>query len=384
MVDAIANSDWLVFWIVAGARFLIPLTIPRFPLPGILVSLILDAVDQTIFQQFPGIELEGYQGYDKALDIYYLAIAYISTLRNWENHFAFRVSRFLFYWRLAGVALFELTQLRALLLIFPNTFEYFFIFYEVYRLRWDPIRMSNKFVVGAAAFIWIVIKLPQEYWIHISQTDTTDWIKTNLFRLPVDTPWSYIIQTSPVVCFAGVILIALLIFAVWWLVKNKLPPGDHAMAFSADARQPAFSAQQVGEAVTSEARQIIDAALVEKIVLITLVCLCFAQVLPGVQSSDFQLVIGLAFVVLINTALSHWMARRRFGWAFTMWQSIVLVVVNLPLLMGYALVRNSFGDSVRITNVLFFVVLLTFLVTLYDRYRQVYLIRHRSEQGSLL
>jgi hypothetical protein len=151
----------LVFWIVAVARFLVPLSIPRFPLPGILASLVLDAVDQTIFQQFPGLDLSIYQGYDKALDIYYLSIAYISTLRNWKNLFAFQVSRFLFYWRLVGVVLFELTQLRPLLLIFPNTFEYFFIFYEAYRLRWDPRWMSKKLVIGTAAFIWILIKLPQ-------------------------------------------------------------------------------------------------------------------------------------------------------------------------------------------------------------------------------
>ena len=63
---------------------------------------------------------------------------------------AFQVSRFLFYWRLVGVALFELTQMRALLIIFPNTFEYFFIFYEVFRLRWDPERMTKKVAIGAA------------------------------------------------------------------------------------------------------------------------------------------------------------------------------------------------------------------------------------------
>jgi hypothetical protein len=131
MLTILDNPDLLVFWFVAAARFIVPLTIPRYPLPGITASLILDAVDQTIFQQFPGLDLKNYQGYDKALDIYYLTIAYISTLRNWKNHFAFQVSRFLFYWRLVGVALFELTQLRMLLLIFPNTFEYFFIFYEL-------------------------------------------------------------------------------------------------------------------------------------------------------------------------------------------------------------------------------------------------------------
>ena len=95
-------------------------------------------LDQTIFQLFTTLNLEGYQSYDKALDVYYLTIAYLSTLRNWKNLFGFELDRFLFYYRILGVALFELTQLRPLLVIFPNTFEYFFIFYEAVRLRWDP------------------------------------------------------------------------------------------------------------------------------------------------------------------------------------------------------------------------------------------------------
>jgi hypothetical protein len=48
----------------------------------------LDAIDQSIFQQFPKIPLDGYQQYDKALDIYYLAIAYLATsssLSNWSS-----------------------------------------------------------------------------------------------------------------------------------------------------------------------------------------------------------------------------------------------------------------------------------------------------------
>ena len=48
MLAAPETSGWLVFWMVAGARFLLPLTIPRYPLPGIIASLVLDAVDQTI------------------------------------------------------------------------------------------------------------------------------------------------------------------------------------------------------------------------------------------------------------------------------------------------------------------------------------------------
>ena len=38
------TADWVFFWIVAGARFLLPLTIPRYPLPGIVASLLFVAM----------------------------------------------------------------------------------------------------------------------------------------------------------------------------------------------------------------------------------------------------------------------------------------------------------------------------------------------------
>jgi hypothetical protein len=375
MLTATDTSDWLIFWVIAGARFLLPLAIPRYPLPAILAALLLDGVDQTLFQQFTNLSLEGYQGYDKALDIYYLTIAYVSTLRNWGNRFAFQVSRFLFYWRLVGVALFELTHLRPLLLIFPNTFEYFFIFYEAYRLRWDPKRLGKTSLIGAAAFIWIVIKLPQEYWIHIAQLDTTDWIKGSLFGVPVDTPWSEIVRAWPGVFVAAIVVVVLVLAAAWWLAKRRLPPADRALNFSADAHQPAFTTEQVRHAVALEASRIVDAALLEKMVLIALVSIIFAQVLPGVRATTLQLAIGVALVVLVNTALSHWLARRGFGWAFSLNQFVVLFAVNLGLVLGYAFFRSRYEEPVGLANVIFFVVLLTLLVTLYDRYRQVYLMR---------
>ena len=128
-----STGETLVFLAVIGARFLVPLLIPRFPLPAIFACLVLDAADQSIFQAF-GYDPPGYQGYDKAMDVYYLAMAYLSTLRNWSSVAAYRVGRFLYFYRLVGVVAFELTQVRALLLIFPNTFEYFFIAYEAIRV----------------------------------------------------------------------------------------------------------------------------------------------------------------------------------------------------------------------------------------------------------
>jgi hypothetical protein len=377
-VPTAGSPGWLVFWAVAAARFALPLAIPRYPLPGIVASLVLDLVDQTIFQQFPGLNLEGYQGYDKALDIHYLTIAYIATLRNWVNTFAFRVSRFLFYWRLTGVALFELTHLRPLLLIFANTFEYFFIFYEAYRARWAPERMSRKLAVGAVAFIWVVIKLPQEYWIHIAQTDTTDWMKTSLFGVPADTGWGELVKTWPLAFVVAFAVMILILVSTWLLLRRRLRPADHALAFSADAYRAAFTTEQVRSAVTSDARYIVDADLVEKAVLVSLVCLCFAKILPGVRATDLQLTLGITIIVVLNTALSCWLARRGFGAAFSAQQFLVLGVVNLAVILEYSVLRTEFEAPVNLANAHFFVVLLTLLVTLFDRYRQVYVMRYGS------
>src|ERR1051325_6603676 len=109
----------LVFIAVVGARLVLPLFIPAYPLPAIIGCLLLDGFDQPIFQSF-GYDPPGYQGYDKAMDIYYLAIAYLATMRNWTSRSAFGVSRFLYFYRLVGVTAFELTHWRPLLLIFPN------------------------------------------------------------------------------------------------------------------------------------------------------------------------------------------------------------------------------------------------------------------------
>ena len=44
------TSDLLVMWIVILVRLLVPLAIPRYPLPGILVALVADAVDFTVIR----------------------------------------------------------------------------------------------------------------------------------------------------------------------------------------------------------------------------------------------------------------------------------------------------------------------------------------------
>jgi hypothetical protein len=345
----------VIFWVVIVARFFLPLLIPRYPLPGVVSALILDGVDQTIFQLFTELPLEGYQGYDKSLDIYYLTITYISTMRNWTNNYAFKISRFLFYYRLVGVVLFELTQLRTLLLVFPNTFEYFFIFYEAVRLKWDPALLTKKQLLAATAFIWIFIKLPQEYWIHVAQLDTTDLIRAYPPVILIFAAWA-----------------AFVIIAVFRILRG-LPHAREGLSIAADPI-PA-EREEIGKAGRPGER-FFDSALGEKIVFISLLSIIFAQVLPEVRATNIQIIIAVAFIIIVNTALSHWLVRHGTKWKSMLREFVFMSVANMGTVIIYFLLLSRYEGSINLVNTLFFLLLLTLNVTLYDRYRPVYVQRH--------
>ncbi len=365
------NTDMLIFWLVVLSRFFVPLLIPRFPLPGVVLALIIDGIDQTIFQKFTTLNLDSYQSYDKALDIYYLTITYLSTMRNWTNQFAFRVGRFLWYYRLVGVVLFELLQIRALLLIFPNTFEYFFIFYEAVRLRWNPKKLTKKTIVYATAFIWIFIKLPQEYWIHIAQLDTTDFLKENVFHVPLDAGLAEILQTNMWLIPTTVVFILALVFGAKWLAK-KLPSADWAL--SVDANTHTEQTTQAPPPAPAK-EKFFGPALVEKVALVSLVSIIFAQILPGVQATLTQMVIGVAFVIILTAGLSQFLVSRGVNVKFGLLGFLIMAFVNFKLVLLYSILLPGFEGSLNLTNALFFVLLLTLIVVLFDKYRPMYLAR---------
>jgi hypothetical protein len=363
-------TDTLVFLLVVGGRFLIPLLIPRFPLPAILAALVLDAADQTIFELLTDLDLEGYQSYDKALDIYYLTIAYVSVLRNWTNGFAVEVARFLWYYRLIGVVVFEATEIRAVLFIFPNTFEFFFIAYEIVRLAWDPRRLSKRAVIGIAAFIWIVIKLPQEWWIHIAQLDFTDFMKETVLGVDADDSWSTAMANRPWVV-ASIVAVAagLLVLGWWW--KRRLRPQDWSVRFDADRPVPHIDLPDADDTEPA-----LRWPTFEKIALIALVASIFASFLD-IGATALQIVVATAIVVLVNAGISLWAARRGFAWRSVGVEFVVLAVVNSALLVGYgALVSDG---AINRAAAVFFGMLLTLVITLYDRYRGMRLDRLRSE-----
>ena len=357
-------NDLLILVVVLGARLFVPLAIPRYPIPAGIAALVIDGIDQTIFQTFTALPLAGYQGYDKALDIYYLSIEYLSTLRNWSNLAAFAMSRFLFYYRLVGVLLFELSQIRAVLLFFPNTFEYFFLFYEAVRLRWNPRRLSVAAVVGAAFAIWVFVKVPQEYWIHVAQLDVTDTIKTVIFGAPTDASWGTIVREN-IPFFLGLIaVVALLTAALISFIRHRLPPADWRFSFDADAHGTDVTPEEFDAAQQSLARRFWDAELLEKVVLVSLVTIIFSRILPNAQASATSVAIGVAIVIVANTLVSELLTRRACGGEAHCLEFAAMAVVNAGIVAVFFVVLPITGGSFDVAATGFAVLLLTLLVTL--------------------
>ena len=161
-------------------RLLIPLTIFKWPLAGGLASAAVDALDTNLVKLF-GVEIPNYVSTDKVLDMYYLSIELIVSLR-WTNSWAKKTSIFLYVWRLVGVVAFELTQIRPLLFIFPNLFEHFFIYFVIVKkLKKDTWLITGKRLAVVLFILWLT-KVPQELILHVYQFGTpvetfVGWVK---------------------------------------------------------------------------------------------------------------------------------------------------------------------------------------------------------------
>ena len=349
-----STGETLVFVVVIGARFLVPLLIPKFPLPAIIACLVLDAADQSIFQAM-GFDPPGYQSYDKAMDVYYLAMAYLSTLRNWASLPAYKVTRFLYFYRLVGVVAFELTHTRALLLVFPNTFEYFFIAYEAIRSRWRTDAVATALVDRRG-------RLHLD--LHQAAAGVVDPRgSARLHRFPggplLGRPDH---RGAPSHRVRGVLGLG--------------PPAPAAGRPRVGVRRgpAARGAGDHGRAVARVRRQrpgLVDATL-EKVVLLGLLSVIFAQTLPGVNASNLQLFFGIAAVVVVNAAFTLALARR----SRTL-QSIALTVVartvaNVALVaVAEWLVHGTRGGSIDAGATLFFLTMVSLLTTLHDRWYPV-------------
>ena len=367
-------TEWTVVILVVGGRLFLPFTIPTYPLVGSVACMILDSIDQSIFQQFPAIPLDGYQSYDKSLDIYYLAIIYLSTMRNWTNPYAFKMSFFLYYYRLVGVLVFELSQVRAVLFIFPNTFEYFFDFVEAVRLGWDWKRMGKWTVIISTVLIWVFIKLPQEWWIHIAQLDMTDFIKESLFGVSADASWGEAIANRPWVLVLAIAGFAAIGYLCYWIVTRKAPKFDHGPRLKADPLPAGCRGSELYRTVKATDK-IFDRALIEKVILTGLISVIFAQYLLSDEVRGIAVFAFVAAFVVVNAGVSQLLARLGAFKRSLLIEAVGMFIVNFGIVVGLLVFDKVLGLIDRrapLPTTAFYVFLFTVITVLFDRYHTVF------------
>ena len=149
--------------LIVVLRIVLPLTILRWPLAGGILALLADALDIVFASLIDLGGLWNYHQLDKYLDTYYLALEAIvaqrwSPIPRWT-------ATLLFGYRLTGVVLFEVTNIRLFLFLFPALFENFFLFYAAI-LRFAP---DYELTLRRLTFwlaILLVPKMTQEYVLH--------------------------------------------------------------------------------------------------------------------------------------------------------------------------------------------------------------------------
>lgn len=361
-------ADVVLIGLVFGLRFLVPLAILRFPLPGIVAAIIADGIDGAILRGYTSFDVELYQHFDKAFDGYYLVLAYVAMLRNWTDPNAISIGRWLFYFRLMGVALFATSGTRPLLFAFPAVFEFYFVGVEVSRTRWRPERLATPHLVAIALAAW-VFKTPQEYWLHIAQRSTTDWLKASVFGMDPSVSRLEVVAAHPW------LLLALLAVVVGFVVAGRvalryLPPPDHATTF--DAAALAGRSHDIEGRLRSSER-VISPQLVDKIVLVSLIGIAYAEFLPDVHANVIQLTLGVSALVVASAVVTERLARNGVPWRSPAAEYAMLCAVNAPLMLAlvqlnrFVPVSASFGFLTSVA----YVAIVSMVIAVYDRSRDI-------------
>ncbi len=175
--------------IVIAIRVVLPLTILRWPIAGVLASLVVDALDVVLVDALAralGEPLEFgalYSQIDKWLDTWYLGLAAFMAWR-WPELMLRWVAIALFGWRLLGVLLFEATASRELLLVFPNLFENFYLFVVIVR-RFAPRFLPRTWPqLGLVLVLLWIPKIVQEWVLHWEQLHPWQWLRETFFGVP--------------------------------------------------------------------------------------------------------------------------------------------------------------------------------------------------------
>ena len=174
-------------------RLIVPVFILRWPLGGLIASVVADTLDVVLIAAIRSGMFEDYTSADKLLDTYMLAFAALVSLR-WDNRIARFASIALFGYRVVGVVILQLTDARWVLFLFPSVFDFFFV-YHLVTTRWFPALEVNGYrMLAYLLLILSGMKLVQEFILHVVEFRPLCWMNWNISDLVRTGPGSLVVN----------------------------------------------------------------------------------------------------------------------------------------------------------------------------------------------
>ena len=113
-------------WIIAVTRVAGSLPVLRWPFYGAILAIVVDQSDVLLMNLLDFGGVGNYQTFDKYVDQVYIG-CFLAVALRWQGVDR-NVAVALYVYRMAGFLVFEATQSRDILLLFPNLFEFWFVF----------------------------------------------------------------------------------------------------------------------------------------------------------------------------------------------------------------------------------------------------------------
>ncbi len=152
--------------IISGVRIASVFLVLRWALAGSLAVILIDLSDLFMMNLLDMGGVRNYQALDKWLDLTYM-VAFLFVARQWGGP-SHSIAIALFALRIVGVLTFEVVDSRWVLLLFPNVFEFWFVFVAASQ-RFAP----NYELTWRRSLLWLIplttVKEAQEYALHGAQ-----------------------------------------------------------------------------------------------------------------------------------------------------------------------------------------------------------------------
>lgn len=152
--------------IATAVRVLVPLLMFRWPLAGVLLSMLTDVSDFAFLNTQTPEAYAFYQSWDRALDLYFYLVS-IPMVMKWKDASSRSIAFAFLGYRMIGQVLFFLAQSRRFLFFFPNFYDNFLVIYLGYVLIFKRSRLIDSpvdvLVIGP---LLLIPKIVHEYFLH--------------------------------------------------------------------------------------------------------------------------------------------------------------------------------------------------------------------------